>query len=102
MLRSFVALQRVNPGFDPHKLLTFQLQGGGIPGQTPESRAAAQQNIRAKLTAIPGVISVTAAFPLPLAGGFNPVRWGTEQALTDNTKFQATDPEFVLPVISKP
>ena len=97
MLRSFVALQRVNPGFDPHNLLTFQLQGGPIPGQTPAARAAAQQNIRAKLTAIPGVISVTAAFPLPLAGGFNPVRWGTEQALTDNTKFQATDPQFVLP-----
>src|SRR5215472_7275175 len=97
MLRSFVALQRVNPGFVPHNLVTFQLQGGGIPGQTAEARAAAQQNVRAKLAAIPGVISVTAAFPLPLAGGFNPVRWGTEQALTDNTKFQATDPQFVLP-----
>ena len=96
MVRSFIALQHVNPGFDPHNLLTLQLQGGP-PNQTPEARAVSQQNIRAKLAAIPGVTSVTATFPLPLAGGFSPIRWGTEQALTDNTKFQAADPQFVLP-----
>lgn len=95
MFRSFLALQRVDPGFDPRNLLTFQLQGGGP--QTPEQRAASQQNIRARLAAIPGVVSVSAAAPLPLAGGFSPIRWGGEQALTDPSKFQAADLQFALP-----
>ncbi len=95
MFRSFLELQRVDTGFDPHNLLTFQLQGGG--GTTAEQRAAFQQSIRAKLAAIPGVVSVAAAFPLPLAGGFSPIRWGTEQALGDTSKFQAADLQFALP-----
>ncbi|HEV3197784.1 MAG TPA: ABC transporter permease [Bryobacteraceae bacterium] len=98
MFRSFLELQRVDAGFDPHNLLTFQLQGGGGGGaQTPEQRAAFQQNIRSRLGAIPGVLSVAAAFPLPLAGGFSPIRWGTEQALGDTSKFQAADLQFALP-----
>jgi putative ABC transport system permease protein len=95
MFRSFRALQRVETGFDPHNLLTFQLQGGGAPA--PEQRAAFQQNVRARLAAIPGVVSVAATAPLPLAGGFSPIRWGTEQALTDTSKFQAADLQFALP-----
>jgi putative ABC transport system permease protein len=95
MFRSFLALQRVDTGFDPHNLLTFQLQGGG--GPTPEQRAAFQQNVRARLAAIPGVVSVAATFPLPLGGGFSPIRWGTEPALADPTKFQAADFQIALP-----
>ncbi len=95
MFRSFLALQRIDPGFDPHNLLTFQLQGAGLP--TPEQRAAFQQSLRARLAAIPGVMGASAVFPLPLAGGFSPIRWGTEQALADTTKFQAADFQIVLP-----
>jgi len=39
MFRSFLELQRVNPGFDSHHLLTFLLIGGR-GGKTPEQRAA--------------------------------------------------------------
>ena len=41
--------------------------------------------------------SVTASFPLPLAGGFNPVRWGGAEAQADPSKFQAADLQIVLP-----
>jgi len=95
MFRSFLELERVDPGFDAHNLLTLQLQGGGP--QTPAERAAAQQNIRARLAQIPGVAGVSAAFPLPLAGGFSPVRWGLEDALADSSKYQAADFQFVMP-----
>jgi putative ABC transport system permease protein len=95
MFRSFLALQRVNPGFDPHSLLTFQLQGPGQP--KPEERAASQRNIQARLAAIPGVVAAAAAAPLPLAGGFSSVRWGLEPALSDPSKYQAADLQFVLP-----
>jgi predicted permease len=95
MFRSFLALQHVNPGFDPQNLLTFQLQAAGQP--TLEQRAAFQHNVRDRLAAIPGVVSVGAVSPLPLAGGFTPVRWGLEPALTDPSKYQAADFQFVVP-----
>ena len=50
-----------------------------------------------RLRAIPGVQSVTASFPFPLAGDFSTIRWGLEDALTDNTKYQAVDWQVVRP-----
>jgi putative ABC transport system permease protein len=95
MVRSFWELQRINPGFDPHGLLTFQVLG--IFGNSPEQRAVTVHQLHEQLRAIPGVQSVTASFPFPLAGGFSPIRWGTEEALVDNTKFKAVDFQIVLP-----
>ena len=95
MFRSFLALQHVNPGFDPQGLLTFQLQRSGQP--TLEQRAAFQQNVSDRLAAIPGVVSASAGAPFPLAGGFSPIRWGLEPALTDPSRYQAADLQFVRP-----
>jgi putative ABC transport system permease protein len=98
MFRSFLELQRIDPGFDPHRLLTFKVAGGpGAPGEKPEQRAVLTRQIRDRLSAIPGVQSVTASAPVPLAGGYSPIRWGTEEALADAGKFQATDDQIVLP-----
>lgn len=96
MIRSFLELQRIDPGFNPHGLLTFRLLGGR-GGQQPPERAARQREIKTRLESIPGVEAVTASFPLPLAGGFGPIRWGLEPALTDPGKFQAADVQIVLP-----
>lgn len=97
MFRSFLQLQRIDPGFDPHRLLTFQTDGGLPQRPTPEQRAVYIRQIRDRLQAIPGVEAVTAAGPFPLAGGFSPIRWGMEEALADAGKFQAADFQFVLP-----
>jgi putative ABC transport system permease protein len=96
MFRSFLELQRIDPGFNPHGLLTFLLLGGR-GGQQPQERAARQREIQTRLQTLPGVQAVTASFPLPLAGGFSPIRWGLEPALTDPSKFQAVDFQIVLP-----
>lgn len=96
MVRSFLALQRIAPGYDPHGLLTFQLLGGD-GGTTPPSRKAFVRAIQTRLQALTGVESVTASGPFPLAGGFSPIRWGLEPALTDPTRFQAVDFQLVLP-----
>src|SRR5437016_4417716 len=95
MFRSFLELQRIDPGFDPHGLLTFQVLGGG--GNTQDQRAAFTRQIQERFRAIPGVQSVTASYPFPLAGGFHPIRWGTGEALADASKFQAADDQTVLP-----
>ncbi len=96
MFRSFLELQRVDPGFDTHNLLTFQLIGGQ-PQSTPAQRAVAMRQIDERLHSIPGVQSVTASFPFPLTGDFSPIRWGTEEARNDPSKFQATEFQIVRP-----
>ena len=95
MLRSFIASQRANPGFDADNLLTFVVQNARL--QTPEARQAFISQMRERLAAIPGVTSVTAAQPLPLDGGIANARWGTEQAVTDASAFQQADVHVVLP-----
>jgi putative ABC transport system permease protein len=95
MIRSFLELQRIDPGYDPRGLLTFQLLGGGPA--TGEQIAARGRQLDERLRAIPGVQSVTASFPFPLGGGFSTIRWGLEDALTDPSKFQAVDWQVVRP-----
>ena len=95
MFRTFLNIQRVNLGFEPRGLLTFQLLGN--IGNTPQEAATFKRQLQEQLDAIPGVNSVTASFPLPLAGGFSPVRWGGAEAQNDPTKFQAADLQVVLP-----
>src|SRR5216683_3087387 len=96
MVRSFLELQRIDPGFNPHGLLTFQVQSDRF-FQTQQERAVAIRQLEDRLRAIPGVQSVTAANPFPLTGGFSPIRWGTEEALADASKYKAVDPLIVLP-----
>src|SRR5207244_3975295 len=67
------------------------------PGRTLAQRACLMRERQDRLRALPGVRGVTASTPFPLGGGFSPTRWGTEQALTDPSKFQAADFQFVLP-----
>jgi len=95
MVRTFINMQRVNLGFDPRGLLTFQLLGN--VGNSPQEALNFKTQLREQLKAIPGVRSVTASFPLPLAGGFSPVRWGGADAQEDPSRFQAADLQIVLP-----
>jgi putative ABC transport system permease protein len=95
MFRTFLNIQRVNLGFNPQGLLTFQLLGN--IGNSPQEAANYKRQLRQQLSAIPGVKSATASSPLPLAGGFSPVRWGGAEAQSDPSKFQAADLQIVLP-----
>jgi putative ABC transport system permease protein len=95
MIRSFIALQRIDPGYDPHNVLTFFLHGSG--GAQPQERAAFTRELEGRLRALPGVKGVTASYPLPLAEPLFPLRWGMGEALSDPSKFQAADWQIVLP-----
>ena len=96
MVRSFIDLQRIDPGFSPQGLLTFQVATDRFL-QKPEERAVATRQLEERLRAIPGIQSVTASTPFPLTGGYSPIRWGKEEALSDPTKYMAVDPLIVLP-----
>ena len=66
LIRSFLLLQRVDPGFNPERLLTFRVQ---LPDRyRPAERVAFFERAVAELGAIPGVRSSAAINMLPVAG----------------------------------
>jgi predicted permease len=86
MIRSFVRLAQVNPGFDPSGVLSFQIGNLGFTSQD-EARGFMQQ-ARDRLAALPGVSGVTTVSILPFGGNQTGARWGTHEASADPTKFR--------------
>lgn len=94
MIRSFIALQRTDPGYQAEGLLTFLLP---VPPSRGEAAPAFIQEFRDRLGAVPGVRSVTSASALPLEGTSPLARWGRPEAATDPSLFEQGAPFFVLP-----
>ena len=98
MVRSSLALLRTDPGFDPAGVLAFVAGPPGGPAfAQPEQRQAFMRTLRDRLAAIPGVVSVSGAFPAPLDGQLGNARYGTEEAAADPSKFQQADVHVVQP-----
>jgi putative ABC transport system permease protein len=68
MLRSFQHLAAVDPGFDPHHLLTFEVAAGGKSYATGPSRIRFFEQLRPRLEALQGVQSVSLINHLPISG----------------------------------
>jgi putative ABC transport system permease protein len=95
MLRSFMALQRVDPGYDANNVLTF-FRPPARPSM--EARAAFMRQVRERLSAVPGVVAVAAASPFPLDGGNANIPWATEEAgSADPTAFRQANHSYVTP-----
>ena len=95
MIRTFIALQNVNPGFNPDNVLTFLIQNNRVQGM--EARQAFQRTMLERLKAVPGVVDATSAGPIPLDGGNSLARFGPLDAATDPAKFQQAITHFVQP-----
>ena len=95
MIRSYVTLTRVNPGYDASGLVTFSLRNARA--KTPAEKDAFTSAVRERISRITGVQAATAAFPLPLDGNNANLRWGTDAAAADPSKFQQGNARFVLP-----
>jgi len=70
LIRTFIALRMVKPGFDPHNVITMEM---ALTGPRYEKTAGVAQLIhdsRERIHAIPGVEEVGVANSLPLDGGF--------------------------------
>ena len=68
MIRSFLALTQVEPGFAPEKILTLRLNLPAARFPTPEQIGFFQQRILERIQAAPGVEAAGAVSPLPLGG----------------------------------
>ncbi|MBI3401881.1 MAG: ABC transporter permease [Acidobacteria bacterium] len=94
MLRSIIELSRINPGYDANNVLTFFVQP---QSRQPGERQAFMQQVRQRVSAIPGVLGVTAALPLPLDGQLINGRYGREAAASDPAAFRQANYHAVLP-----
>ena len=68
LTRSLIALERVNPGFDPDNLLTAQFRLPAAKYDSPEKIWLAFDRMVAELNAIPGVQSAALVRASPLSG----------------------------------
>ena len=68
LIRSFVALQRVDPGYDAGDVLTFELSMPFGQYQGGAARRAFFRELTGRLEALPGVTSVGMVSQLPLTG----------------------------------
>ncbi len=97
MVRSFVELTNVAPGFEPDGAVTFT---AAIPfARYPQvaERVAFASELQRRLEALPGVDRAALGFPLPLSGQLFNGRYGTEEALTDPEAFRQAAYRSVTP-----
>jgi putative ABC transport system permease protein len=72
MIRSFLALQAIDPGFNPHNVLSTVVTITGSKAAEPSRRAAFYRQLLEQVRALPRVQSASAINHLPLAGDL----WG--------------------------
>ena len=68
MMKSFVMLQRVDPGFTSRGVLAVQLLVNGDRYPDPTRRAAVLNQVRERLAALPGAVAVSASPYAPTTG----------------------------------
>ena len=93
MIRSAIALNRVDPGFQADGLLTFRL--GNMRVRSAQEAQAKVATIKQRLAGIPGVRGVTLATQLPLDADPSSGRWGREEARADPSLYQQGQFHFV-------
>jgi putative ABC transport system permease protein len=82
LMRSFVSLVRVDPGFAPDRVFSFSLSLPDGRYGTPERAEAFYAELLDRLRAVPGVTSAGAVFGLPLSG----FRFGISTSELDGTR----------------
>jgi putative ABC transport system permease protein len=70
LMRSFYRLESVDPGFDPHGILTFRTNLPGAKYHSAESVAAFYRRALDQIRALPGVSAAGAAQIFPLSGSY--------------------------------
>jgi len=87
MIRSVVALQRIDPGFDPRNVITMSISAKGTKEGEPTTRAAFFAEALERVRAIPGVESASYINHLPITGD----EWGFDFAIEGRPKRKRGD-----------
>jgi putative ABC transport system permease protein len=95
MVRSFVALQQVRPGFEPYGLHTFRTALPIVKYPNPAARQAFLRRMEEQLRAIPGVTNVAFTTQLPLTGSGPLSPFAYNEATARNWESETSDGRFV-------
>lgn len=71
LIRTFAALRGVNPGMDPHNVLTLQTSTGGAKYATTAAVDVLTREVVRRIEALPGVQAASATVALPLEVGID-------------------------------
>jgi putative ABC transport system permease protein len=98
LIQSLLRLERVNPGFNPERVLTMELSLSQVRYPRAQ-RAAFIQRLVERVRAVPGVSSVGASTHIPLAGGNSNWAVGIEgrpssPGTPNNADYRAVTPEY--------
>ena len=97
LLRSFLALQDVRPGFDARDVLTFQLALPASRYEDDESQLAFHRLLEERLRALPGVTSVAQISKLPLTGSGTLQPFAYDETTARNWESVTADERIVSP-----
>jgi len=70
LIRTFIALRSVNPGFDAHNILIMNMSLTGPRFEKSSGVAQMAYDARRRLDALPGVVESASTCCIPLQGGF--------------------------------
>jgi putative ABC transport system permease protein len=79
LIRSLVALQNVNPGFDAENVLTARVELSRFKYDTPDKAAAFFQELETRISGLPGVEAAGMVSELPLSGQGNDMPFIVEE-----------------------
>ncbi len=95
LLRTFVNLRNVQPGFDARKVLTFQISPSGANYDTTAETAAFYDRALERLKALPGVEAAAVTSNLPLAAQFRmPFAIAGQPAYPESVQFRLISPDY--------
>jgi putative ABC transport system permease protein len=97
LARSFVALQKVRPGFDPAGVLSLHLSLPPTPYAEDARRLAFYDALRARLLALPGVTDVGTIHQLPLTGSGILQPYAYDEETARDWESVTADHRFVSP-----
>ena len=97
LVRSFVALQQVQPGFDASDVLTFQLALPKSRYPTPDTRRTFVRELERRLGEMPGArrVGITSKLPLTGSGSLSP--YAFDEATARNWESVTADGRQVSP-----
>ena len=97
MMRSFVRLQQVRPGFDHEQTLTFRVALPRAVRPRPDDRRAFVDEMERRLLALPGVTAVGLTSQLPLTGSGPLQPYAYDEATARNWESATSDRRLVSP-----
>jgi predicted permease len=97
MIRSFRALVDVNPGFEPHGVLTLRLSLPASQFEDRDEQRAFAEDLLARLGSLPGAVSIAATSQLPLTGSGPLLPFAYDEETTNNWESITADGRWITP-----